>query len=160
MPDYTIPDSVPASQSFLYMPLIFYSMNPAVIKVTFPDGFVEAFNSSIQLSNRQAADIGLEPLGFTNLEQFRTIVTTVLTKKNLYTYSLLEKLFDEPFHLPGIKQTDILYNDDVHMEIFLNNLVNIVIETCKGKIIKVEKISSGGKSRRRRRRRGRKTRRS
>lgn len=142
------------------MPLIFHSMDPSVIRVTFPDGFIEAFNRSINISNEQNTQMDLETLPFTDVEGFRNIITGILKEKNLYTYANLEKQFDGPFHLPGIKQTDILYNDDAKIENFLNNLVNNVIEVCKGKVIRVEKISRGGKSRRRRRNRGRKSRRS
>ncbi|NDB84131.1 MAG: hypothetical protein EB127_15645 [Alphaproteobacteria bacterium] len=159
MPNYTIPDSVPETQSFLYMPLIFHSMDPSVIRVTFPDKFIDVFNTSIKISNKQITEIGLETLPFTDVEGFRNIITGILKEKNLYTYANLEKQFDGPFHLPGIKQTDILYNDDAKIEIFLNNLVNNVIKGCKGKLIRVEKNSRGGNSRRRRRNRGRKSRR-
>jgi hypothetical protein len=46
---YYIPDRMPETQSWLYMPLIYNNLED--IRVRFPDGFVQIFNESIQQYN-------------------------------------------------------------------------------------------------------------
>ena len=92
-----IPNKFPGTCSFLFMPLIYYTLDNS--SVTLPAEFENIVNECINNSKEIFPD--LSPTDFTS---FITYLTFTLSSNGINSIETLEKLKDSDHHLPELQQ--------------------------------------------------------
>ncbi len=124
-----IPYTNPPTYSYLYMPLIFYSIDNS--SVTLPQGFEQLVNNILDTGK----DIFLNPessIGFQpTLAWFSNYLKDILNRKGFLTTCDISKFRDKPsnqYHISGAKQMEIIdYNT--------NLIIGYVIEAINERLI-------------------------
>ena len=146
-----VPPVRDATQSFLYLPLIFFRIPE--LSVEFPATFETLFRDTLVEANLTIVeDLQMEALPFTPLTEFGAHLDAVLRTKNLTTLALLEHTYDQPNHISGLSQEDILYDNDARKEYFFSTLVDRVIASMPSETFQISKRAHGGRRTRRARR--------
>ena len=121
---YEVPNHLPHTQSWLYMPLIY--CNFADVIILYPDTFEALFNQSIHNYNTEQGEFGAPlaaifgPLDFVNFIEFKQRITEILltlnipTRQTIVTRIVPPFLEDGLFHIPGDQQIRILYKNDMY----------------------------------------------
>ena len=125
--EVTIPNRFPGTYSFLFMPLIYYTLDNS--KVTLPDGFENSVDECISNSKELFPD-----LPFNNFNEFITYLSFVLNSNGINSIETLEKLKDGDHHIPGLRQEIITnYRTDESVNTVISCLANMLIERLAGK---------------------------
>jgi hypothetical protein len=118
-----IPKTFPKTYSFLFMPLIYYSIDPS--NVEFFEGFQELVDECI----RSIIDSGFQPLPFTNFHEFTLYLNQILISNKIKNIEDLEKIKDGDHHIPGKLQERITnYNKDLNISILMGFLAERIID--------------------------------
>jgi hypothetical protein len=125
--DVTIPNRFPGTYSFLFMPLIYYTLDNS--SVTLPEGFENLVNECINNSKEVFGE-----LSFNNFSEFITYLGFILHSNGINSIELLEGLRDGDHHIPGPRQEIISnYRTDESINAIISCLANILIERLAGK---------------------------
>ena len=125
--EVTIPNKFPGTYSFLFMPLIYYTLDAS--SVTLPDGFENCVNECITNSKEIYPDIP-----FTDFSSFISYLFNILNTNGIKTIETLEKIKDSDHHIPGSRQEFVTnYENDYSINIIISCLANILIERLSGK---------------------------
>ena len=123
----TIPSTFPGTYSFLFMPLIYYTLDNS--SVTLPEGFETVVDECIQNSKEIFGD-----LPFNNFTEFITYFGFILQSNGITSIEILEKLKDSEHHIPGPRQEVITnYRTDECINAIISCLANMMIERFVGK---------------------------
>jgi hypothetical protein len=113
-----VPVVLPATQSWLYMPLIYSNLDG--VRTTFPDDFENQFNRAISQYN----NFGFR-LEFSNFDEFKVWIRNRLahfqiTNRSDITNGQSRSNISEnsQYHIRGKAQERILYKDDTHAGFF------------------------------------------
>jgi hypothetical protein len=124
-----IPKDIPKTNSYLFMPLIFYSIDNS--SITLPDGFIEAVNKAI----RNVSVVF--PLPFNNAQGFFNYIKVKLNSKGFRTTCDVSKFRDvvtNPYHISGTKQEEILENvSDIITISMITGITAEIIPALHGK---------------------------
>lgn len=123
----SIPFTIPKTYSFLFMPLIYYTIdNSSVVLI---DGFENMINECISNSKEI-----LQEVPFYNFETFITYFKFTLNTNNIKTLEDIKKISDSDHHIKGTLQEQITnYNRDQSINIIISCMANMLIERHKGK---------------------------
>jgi hypothetical protein len=125
---YEVPNHLPHTQSWLYMPLIYCNFVDVII--LYPDTFEALFNQSIHNYSTNVGELGAPladifgPLDFANFIEFKQRITEILLTLNIHTRQTIVAriappfLEDDVFHIPGDQQIHILYKNDMYSAFF------------------------------------------
>lgn len=131
--EVVIPNKFPGTYSFLFMPLIYYTLDNS--SVDLPDGFENIVNECIQNSMEIYTD-----LSFNNFTEFITYIRFVLNSNGVNSIETLEKMKDSDHHIPGARQEIITnYRTDESINATISCLANMMIERFKGRKFKYNK---------------------
>lgn len=130
-PEITIPNKFPGTYSFLFMPLLYYTLDNS--SVTLPEEFVSIVNECIQNSKEVFGE-----LPFNNFNEFITYLGFILNSNGVNSIDALEKLKDSDHHIPGPRQEIITnYRTDESINAIISCLANMMIERLGGKNKKI-----------------------
>ena len=134
-----IPDKLPETQSWLFMPLIYNNLENVTIR--FPDGFIEIFNLCIQIYNENYKII-YGSLDFNNFDDFNQIIRRKLNIFNLRSRNdILDRRTkfyeDSHLHIPADQQTEILYINEAY-QTFIGLFTQIIISRLAGRMIVIQ----------------------
>jgi hypothetical protein len=122
-----IPNKNPKRYSFLFMPLLYYTLDNT--SVILPDGFESVVDECIRNSKEVFGE-----LPFNNFNEFITCLRFILNSNRINSIVTLEKLKDLDYHIPGDMQEIITnYRTDVCVNAIISCLANMMIERFAGK---------------------------
>lgn len=123
----TIPSTYPRTYSFLYMPLIYYTIDSSSVQLF--DGFRELLQECIDILTAE-----LDPKPFTDVDGFFTYLRSIINSNGVNTIEDLERLKDSDHHIPGDEQDRIMnYKTDELIHNILTCLVFKLIPDHAGK---------------------------
>ena len=124
----TIPTTFPGTYSFLFMPLLYYTLDNS--SVTLPDGFEQAILECIN----NIKDMTGNELPFTDLVTFITYLRFILNSNGVNSFENLETMKDGDHHIPGPRQEIITnYRSDENINGIISCLAQMLIERHSGK---------------------------
>ena len=124
----TIPSKFPGTYSFLFMPLLYYTLE--YTSVTLPDRFIELF---LECVNNAREMLGIS-LPFTTFDEFIGHLRQSLNSYKINTIADLEALKDGDHHISGNNQERITnYRNDTSVETVISCLALMCIEKLQGK---------------------------
>ncbi len=125
--EVTIPDKIPSTYSFLFMPLLYYTLDNT--SVILPEGFESVVDECINNSKEVFGE-----LPFGNFNEFITCLRFILNTNKVNSIDTLEKLRDSEHHIPGdIQEIITNYKTDVSINAIISCLANMMIERFVGK---------------------------
>lgn len=132
----TIPSKRPPTFSFLFMPLIYYAIDPS--SVTLPDGFMSVFNECIvTFEDMFGADFPIKSFN-DGPTSFIGLVKQKLNNNKISTLTDIEARKDGDHHIPGPTQEIVTgYSaknfDSEPVSIFINCLAENLMNKHAGK---------------------------
>ena len=122
-----VPSTLPSTYSFLFMPLIYYTIDSSSVKMV--EGFADIVNECI--ANTKEIDVELP---FTDCESFFVYLRFALEGNRIHTLEDIEKLRDGDHHIPGDRQEIVTnYNTDIPINTIISCLAAILVERHQGK---------------------------
>ena len=123
-----VPSSLPETYSFLFMPLIYYTIDSS--SVTMIDEFESIINECINNSKELIGD----SIPFEDFASFITYFKFALNTNGINTLEDIEKLKDGDHHIPGDTQENVSnYNSDESINMIISCLANMLVERYPGK---------------------------
>jgi len=120
--EVTIPSSLPGTQSFLFMPLIYYTLDNS--SVTLPDGFIQIILDCIE----SLREMGFE-IPFTTFEEFIAYLLEILKKNGIHSIANLK--LNSAYHIPGPEQEKIT---DYHSNEFIHSMISCLVQNSIEKL--------------------------
>ncbi len=132
----TIPSSLPKTYSFLFMPLIYYTINKdSVILI---DEFENLVMECIVNSKELMINIGEDPdsISFNDFDEFITYLRFTLNSNGINTLADIIPL-DGDHHIPGKKQEIITnYRTDQSINTVISCIAQMLVERHAGKMFR------------------------
>jgi hypothetical protein len=124
-----VPDKLPQTYSFLFMPLIYYALDKT--SVIMIDEFESLVNECIENTINM---LGMDSLPFNNFEDFIVYLNFILNSNGIKTTEDILKLCDVDHHIPGMRQEIITnYHSDEAVNMIISCLANMLVERHTGK---------------------------
>ena len=123
-----VPSSLPATYSFLFMPLIYYTIDSSSVKM------VESFENIVNECIHNSREIMDNELPFSDCKSFIVYLKFALNANGIRTLEDIEKLRDGDHHIPGNRQEIVTnYNNDTSINTIISCLANMLVERHPGK---------------------------
>lgn len=125
----TVPNVLPKTYSFLFMPLIYYAVDKTSVVM------IDEFNSLVNECIKNTKEmLEMDSIPFHNFEDFIVYLSFILNSNGIKTLEDIRKLWDGDHHISGTRQEIITnYHSDDAVNMIISCLANMLVERHKGK---------------------------